>query len=94
MTKKNEISATNKAMQYEPVLTPVIQKAIIEDVELQKLHAKKVKIYSMATPTVTLKDGKAKTVWIDETNHPLIGKINELIELRTQQIIDAYSNGH
>lgn len=93
MTKKNEISATDKAMQYEPVLTPVIQKAIIEDVELQKLHAKKVEIYSMATPTVILKDGKAETVWIDETNHPLIGKINELIELRTQQIIDAYSNG-
>lgn len=71
----------------------IIQQAIIEDVELQKLHAKKVEIYSMATPTVIIKDGKAETIWIDETNHPIIGKINELIELRTQQIIDAYSNG-
>jgi len=93
MTKNNETSATRKTMQYEPVLTPVIQKAIIEDVELQKLHAKKVEIYSVATPTVILKGGKAETVWIDETNHPHIKKINELIELRTQQIIDAYSNG-
>jgi len=93
MTKKNDTSKNDRAMQYEPVLTPVIHKAIIEDVELQKLHAKKVEIYSIATPIVILKDGKAETIWIDETNHPLIGKINELIELRTQLIIDAYSNG-
>jgi hypothetical protein len=92
MTKKNDTSTIDKAMQYETVLISVIHKAIIEDVELQKLHAKKVEIYSLATPTVILKDGKAETIWIDETNHPLIGKINELIELRTQQIINAYSN--
>jgi len=82
-----------KNITYEPVLTPFIHKAIIEDIELQKLRAKIVEIYFLATPTVILKDGTAETIWIDETNHPLVGKINELIELRTWQIIDAYSNG-
>ena len=85
-----DTSVNDEAMQYKSVLTPLIYKAIIDDVELQKLHAKKVEIYLMTNPIVILKDGKAKTVWIDETNHPLIGKINELIGLRTRQIIEAY----
>lgn len=89
---ENQISNSkqNKAIPYDTMLTPVIQKAIIEDIVLQKLYAKKVEIYSIATPAVILKDGKAEIIWVDETNHPLIRKINENIELRTQQIIDAF----
>lgn len=82
--KKKQTSGIKK------FLTPIIQKEIIEDIELQRLNAKRVEIYSIATPKVILKDGKAETIWIDETNHPLIKKINELIKLRTQQIINNY----
>jgi hypothetical protein len=57
------------------------------DKPLQQLHAKRADIYSLATPTVILgKDGKVETVWIDETNHPLLPKINEMIEQRTGRI--------
>lgn len=69
------------------VSSRLILEAILNDKQLQQLNAKRAEIYSLATPTVILgKDGKSETVWIDETNHPLLLKINEMIELRTEQI--------
>jgi hypothetical protein len=69
------------------VSSRLILEAILNDKQLQQLHAKRAEIYSLASPTVILgKDGKAETVWIDETNHPLLPKINEMIEQRTEQI--------
>lgn len=68
----------------------LVQKAIIEDQQLQRLNAERVKICSLATPTVVLKDGKEVVVWIDETTEPLLSKINELIEHRINQIKRFY----
>jgi len=83
MENNNENSALNKPA----VSSHLISEAILNDKQLQQLYAKKAEIYSLATPTVILgKDGKAETVWIDETNHPLLPKINEMIEQRTEQI--------
>ena len=83
MNNNNENSALNKTA----VSSRLISEAILNDKQLQQLHAKRAEIYSLATPTVILgKDGEAKTVWIDETNHPLLPKINEMIEQRTEQI--------
>jgi len=83
MNNNNENSALNKP----DVSSRLISEAILNDKQLQHLQAKRAEIYSLATPTVILgKDGEAKTVWIDETNHPLIPKINEMIEDRTEQI--------
>jgi hypothetical protein len=78
-------------MEYETNKYRLIQEALINDKQLQQLYAQKVEIYSMAVPTVVLKDGKAETVWIDETDHPLLPKINELIENRIQQITQSFS---
>ena len=91
MMKVSEKEASGTAMfdKYNNLIPEPLQKELIEDVELQKLHAEKVKIYSIATPTIILKYGKAERILID---HQLIKKINELIEFRTHQIIDAYSN--
>ena len=83
MNNNNENSALNKPA----VSSRLISEAILNDKQLQQLHAKRAEIYSLATPTVVLgKDGKGETVWIDETNHPLLPKINEMIEQRTEQI--------
>lgn len=81
MENNNENSALNKPASR------LISEAILNDKQLQQLHAKRAEIYSLVTPTVILgKDGKAETVWIDETNHPLLPNINEMIEQRTEQI--------
>ena len=65
----------------------LILEAILNDNMLQQINAKRVEIYSLATPIVILgKDGDAETIWIDETNHPSLPKINEIIEQRTEQI--------
>jgi hypothetical protein len=83
MNNNNENSALNKPA----VSSRLISEAILNDKQLQQLHAKRVEIYSLATPTIILgKDGKAETVWIDENNHPLLPKISEMIEQRTEQI--------
>ena len=83
MKNNNENSALNKPA----VSSRLISEAILNDKQLLQLHAKRAEIYSLATPTVILgKDGKPETVCIDETNHPLLPKINEMIEQRTEQI--------
>lgn len=71
----------------------LISEALLNDKHLQGLYAKRAEFYALATPTVILgKDGKAKTVWIDETNNPLIFGINEMIEHRTEQIKNFFTN--
>ena len=83
MNNNNENSALNKPA----VSSRLISEAILNDKQLQQLHAKRVEIYSLATPTVILgNDGKAEDIWIYEANHPLLPKINEMIEQRTEQI--------
>lgn len=87
MENNNENSALNKPS----VSSRLILEAILNDKQLQQLHAKRAEIYSLAIPTIILgKDGKAETVWIDETNHPLLPKINEMIEQRTEQIKQSF----
>lgn len=77
----------NPHLHKADVSSRLISEAILNDKQLQQLHAKRVEIYSLATPTVILgKDGKEKDIWIDEANHPLLPKINEMIEQRTEQI--------
>lgn len=83
MNNNNENSALNKPA----VSNRLISEAILNDKQLQQLNAKRAEIYSLATPTVILgKDGKAETIWIDETNHLLLPKINEMIKERIEQI--------
>ena len=83
---------SEKALRIGSVSSRLILEAILNDKQLQALHAERTKIYSMATPTVIMKEnGEAETVWIDETNHPNISKINEMIEHRTEQIKNFYS---
>ena len=73
------------------VSSRLISKTILNDKQLQALYAEKTKIYSFATPIVILREnGEAATV-IDETNHPYLAKINELIEYRIEQIKNFYS---
>jgi len=83
MTKETQNSILNKPV----VSSHLISEAILNDKQLQQLHAKRAEIYSLATPKVILgKDGKTETVWVGETNYPLLTKINEMIEQRTEQI--------
>ncbi len=67
-----------------------IHEALLNDKSLQQLGAVRMKLYTLCTPTVILRDGKSETIWTDETNNPQIKKINELIESRRNQIIDWY----
>jgi len=69
-----------------------IREAILTDPTLQRLYAKRVEIYSLAIPKVILKNGKVETIWIDETNSPIIKKIDEQIEMITQKIIKHINN--
>lgn len=85
--EKNE-----KASRIGSVNSRLITEAILNDKQLQSLHAERVKIHSLATPAVVVKEnGDTETVWIDETNHPNLSKINEMIEHRTEQIKNFYS---
>ena len=71
----------------------LISEAIFNDKMLKLLHAKRVEIYSIATPTLVAdKEGKDKTIWIDETNHPLLPKIDKLIEERQEQIKNHFNH--
>lgn len=68
-------------------ISRLIAEAILNDKQLQALHAERAKIYSLATPIMIMKNnGEFETVWVDETNHPNLAKINEIIEHRTKQI--------
>lgn len=83
MNNNNENSTLNKSA----IGSHSISEAILNDKQLQQLYAKRIEIYSLTNQTVILdKDGKAETVWIDKTNHPLLSKIDEMIEQRTEQI--------
>ena len=64
--------------------------SILEDEILHQLLMEKVLIYEMQTPIVILKYGKAELLTIDETKHPELSKLNELINQRIEQIKDFY----
>lgn len=82
-----------QALNIPVVSSRFISEAILNDKQLQALHAERHKIYSLATPTVIMKEnGGDETIWIDETNHPNLSKINEMIEHRTEQIKNFYSS--
>lgn len=67
------------------------REAILNDKTIQSLQAKRVEIYSIAIPKVVLKGNEiVETLWLDETNHPVLSKINNLIEHRTKQILNFY----
>lgn len=92
MNTEHNSEKSGKALCIGSVSSRLISEAILNDKQLQALHAERAKIYSLATPTVVLKeDGEAETIWIDETNHPNLSKINEMIEHRTEQIKNFYS---
>lgn len=81
-----------KALGIGGISSRLISEAILNDKQLQALHAERAKIYSLATPTAVLKEnGEVETVWIDETNHPNLSKINQMIEYRTEHIKNFYS---
>lgn len=90
-TEQNQVKS-EKALRIGSVSSRLISEAILNDKQLQALHAERAKIYSIATPTVVLKEnGETETIWIDETNHPNLSKINEMIEHRTEKIKSFYS---
>jgi hypothetical protein len=92
MNTKQNLDKSKKALRIGSVSSRLISEAILNDKQLQQLHAKRAEIYSLATPTVILgKDGKAETIWLDEKNHPKLSKINEMIQHRTEQIKNFYS---
>ena len=90
-TEQNQ-DKSEKALRIASVSSRLILEAILNDKQLQELHAVRAKIYSIATPTVVLKEnGETETIWIDETNDPNLSKINEMIKHRTEQIKSFYS---
>lgn len=78
----NKIENNNEPQQ--------INKAIIEDVELQRLYNKIIEIYSKTLPTIIYENNKSKIIWNNENNESLIKNIKNLIKLRTLQIINHY----
>ena len=92
MSKEQNNKEDNKVLRIGSVSSRLISEAILNDKELQSLHAKRAEIYSLATPTVIMKEnGETETVWTDQTNHPNLSKINDMIEHRTEQIKNFYS---
>jgi hypothetical protein len=92
MNTKQNLDKSEKALRIGSVSSRLISEAILNDKQLQALHAERAKIYSLATPTVIMKEnGEAETIWLDEKNHPKLSKINEMIQHRTEQIKNFYS---
>jgi hypothetical protein len=92
MSKKHNAEDKEKALHIGSVSSRLISEAILNDKQLQALHAERAKIYSLAIPIVIMKEnGEAETIWLDETNHPNLSKINQMIEHRTEQIKNFYS---
>lgn len=67
-----------------------IKIAIIEDKQLCLLYAELTSIHLMAVPRVVLRNGEAKTIWIDSTNNQLRQKVELLIKNRIEKIIAYY----
>ena len=70
----------------------LINRAILEDKEYQALCSERVKIYTFITPVMVLKDGIATLVWLDETNSERLKKVDELIQLRMEQITNFFKS--
>lgn len=92
MMKQNS-DKSKKALRTGCVSSCLISEAILNDKQLQTLYAERAKIYSLAMLTVIIKEnGEIETIWIDETNHPKLSKINEMIGHRIEQIKGFYLN--
>ena len=70
----------------------LINRAILEDKEYQTLCSERVRIYTFITPVMVLKDGTATLVWLDETNSERLKKVDELIQLRMEQITNFFKS--
>lgn len=70
----------------------LIHEAVLNDIALKQLNAKRAEIYSLVVPTMVSKsDGSVETILLDKTNHPLLPKIEEMIEHRINQIKDYFN---
>ena len=73
----------------------LLLEAVLNDAYLKQLRARITEIYLLAIPVVVKgDDDKERLIWIDETNHPLLSKINELINERTEQIKNHFHASH
>ena len=94
MTNRSENTATNRAMQYDALLAPVIVRAVQEDVAIKQLTAELNRIYAHAIPTLVVSDGGKK---VEQKYNGFIEAmatdIKEQIEFRKQQIINFYERG-
>lgn len=69
----------------------LITEAILNDAQLKFLNRKRAEIISLVVPMHVIdENGKVDTIWLDENNHPQLKSIDELIEFRTNQIINHY----
>jgi len=72
------------------IRTKEIHEAIVNDSIIREFQNLMMKIYSYTIlKTMVIKNKEA--IWIDETNHPMIEKIREQIQVRKDQIIKAYN---
>lgn len=87
----NKLKNQSVERLYSDEQIRICNEAILNDKELKLLHSEIVKIYTLATPKVIMKEnGEIETVCIDETNNLRLKKVNEIIEFRTNQIKSAY----
>lgn len=74
----------------KPDNSKLIREAILMDGQLRLLTARRAEMISRAIPTLVLKDGKSKIIWVDEKNSPFLPQIEQMIEQRIEQIKDFY----
>jgi hypothetical protein len=89
---ESKLMHSNEQLILSSVGSRLISEAILNDKQLQSLHAERVKIHSLAPRTIVMKEnGEVGTLWIDENNYPPLSKIDEMIKRRTKQIKSLYS---
>jgi hypothetical protein len=81
----------NKSIK-NPDNSQLVSEAILMDKQLMALYAKRAEIIMLATPTVVLKNDKSEIIWIDESNHPLLHGIEEMITQRIEHITNCFNN--
>lgn len=81
----------NQGRRYGKTAMMNAVNAILTDTEMIGLNNLRVKIYSLAIPLVILgKDGKIKTIWLDDSNHPTLKKIEKRISARRAEIMKQF----
>ena len=69
----------------------LISEAILNDKILHKLHRKRANTYAKVPPTINVRNNDGEyTFWVDEKNHPILSKLNEMIEQRIETIKQFY----